>query len=665
MGITARGAWESVKRHFRAMGRDSQSQDFTCVGIGDMSGDVFGNGMLLSKHIRLVAAFDHRHIFLDPDPDAAKAFKERQRLFKLPRSSWADYDASLIGKGGGVFPRSAKSIPLSAQAKAALGIDASVAAMAPAELMAAILKSPVDLLWNGGIGTYVKAASESNADVGDRANNALRVNGGDLRCKVVGEGGNLGMTQLGRIEAALNGVLLNTDFIDNSAGVDTSDHEVNIKILLGGAVADGEMTVGERDELLATMTDEVAAQVLRDNYEQAFALGTARSQAHSLLPVHRRMLNELEAGGQLNRELEALPTDAELQTRWDNGEGLSAPEFAVLLAYVKISLEREVLADQIVDEPWTDVVMARYFPAPLRERFAGRMAGHRLRREIITTVLVNEVVNRGGTSFVFRAMEESGASAADVIRAFVVVRDVYGLNEIWAAAEALDNRVPTSAQVLVFLESRRLLDRAVRWLVTTRRSPIDVSGEIARLRPGIAELLPQLPSVLVGVERRSMDEHIATLADRGVPMELAEKVTRANYGFGLLDVLETGRSTDRLPAEVAQVYFVLSERFQIDQLLSHISRLPRGDRWQTLARMALRYDLYGALAALTAEVLLSTPSEPSAEERVSLWEETNRASIARASNAMGKVDETPAELAALSVLLRQIRTLVKTSAAPS
>jgi glutamate dehydrogenase len=310
-------------------------------------------------------------------------------------------------------------------------------------------------------------------------------------------------------------------------------------------------------------------------------------------------------------------------------------------------------------------VLAHYFPTPLRQRFAGRMAGHRLRREIITTALVNEVVNRGGTSFVFRAMEESGASAADVIRAYVVVRDVYGLKEIWAAAEALDSQVPTSAQVLVFLESRRLLDRAVRWLVTTRRSPIDVVGETAKLQPGIAELLPQLPSGLIGVERKSMDEHMATLVEKGVPIDLAERVTWVNYGFGLLDVLETGRSTDRPPAEVAQVYFVLSERFQIDQLLSHISKLPRGDRWQTLARMALRYDLYGALAALTAEVLLSTRSESSAEERVSEWEETNKASIARASNAMGDVDDTPAELAALSVLLRQIRTLVKTSAAPS
>ena len=662
MGITARGAWESVKKHFRDLGVDTQTQDFTVVGVGDMSGDVFGNGMLLSPHIRLVAAFDHRHIFLDPSPDPAVSFQERRRLFDLPRSSWDDYDKSLLSPGGGVYPRTAKSIPVSPEVRAALDLgDATT--ISPVELMRSILRAPVDLLFNGGIGTYVKASSESHADVGDKANDAIRINGAQLRVKVVGEGGNLGLTQRGRIEFARTGGRIYTDFIDNTAGVDCSDHEVNIKILLGGAVTDGEMTLPERDELLAAMTDEVAALVLRDNYEQAFALGNARAQAHSLLPVHRRMLNDLEKSGQLNRELEALPTDAELKARGEAGEGLTAPEFAVLLAYVKISLERAVLADELVDEPWTNDVLAKYFPTPLRDRCGTRMAGHRLRREIISTVLVNEVVNRGGTSFVYRAMEESGASAADVIRAFVVVREVFGLEEIWRAAEELDNQVPTAAQTLVFLESRRLLDRAVRWLASTRRSPIDVAGEIVKLRPGVQELLPQLPSVLVGIERRSMDEHIATLVDKGVPMAVAERVTWVNYGFGLLDVLEVGASVDRPIMEVAQVYFVLSERFQIDQLLSLISRLPRDDRWQTLARMALRYDLYAALAALTAEVLNSTPQSAEAEDRVSEWERLNAASIARASNAMGDVSETPAELAALSVLLRQIRTLVKTSAA--
>ncbi|GAB1694070.1 NAD-glutamate dehydrogenase [Krasilnikovia sp. M28-CT-15] len=674
MGITARGAWESVKRHFRDMGVDCQSQDFTVVGVGDMSGDVFGNGMLLSEHIRLVAAFDHRHIFLDPDPVAATSYAERRRLFDLPRSSWADYDTSLISEGGGVFPRSAKSIPVSPQVRAALGLADGVTAVSPVELMRAILGAPVDLLWNGGIGTYVKASTESHADVGDKANDAIRLNGKDLRAKVVGEGGNLGLTQRGRIEFARSGGAsedgevrsggrIFTDFIDNSAGVDCSDHEVNIKILLGGMVTDGELSVQDRDELLAAMTDEVAALVLRTNYEQATALGNAGSQAHSLLPVHRRMLKELEQSGQLDRELEALPTDKALAARYETGEGLSAPEFAVLLAYVKMTLEREVLADVIVDEPWTTDVLTRYFPTPLRERCSGRMAGHRLRREIITTSLVNEVVNRGGTSFVFRAMEESGASAADVIRAYVVVRDVFGLQDVWRAAELLDNKAPTSAQIRVFLETRRLMDRAVRWLVSTRRSPIDVAGETARLRPGVSELLPQMSHLLVGTERLAMAEHVDEIVAAGVPQSLAEATTRVAYGFGLLDVLETASQTGRPAAEVASVYFEMSERFQIDVLLSRISELPRNDRWQTLARMALRYDLYAALAALTAEVLQSTEVELPPADRISEWAQVNAASIARAGNAIGNVDDTPGDLAALSVLLRQIRTLVRTSAA--
>ncbi|MEV0900947.1 NAD-glutamate dehydrogenase [Actinoplanes sp. NPDC049802] len=662
MGITARGAWESVKKHFRDLGLDTQSEDFTVVGVGDMSGDVFGNGMLLSQHIRLVAAFDHRHIFLDPDPDPRNSYAERKRLFDLPRSSWADYDASLISEGGGVYPRSAKSIPLSPQIRAVLDLGAAPA-ISPTDLMRAILKAPVDLLFNGGIGTYVKGAAESHADVGDKGNDAIRINGSELRVRVVGEGGNLGLTQRGRIEFARSGGRVFTDFIDNSAGVDCSDHEVNIKILLGGAVVDGEMSIPERDEMLAAMTDEVGEMVLRDNYEQAMALGNARAQAHSLLPVHRRMLKSLEERGELNRELEALPSDRELAARYENAEGLTAPEFAVLLAYVKISLEREVLADELVDEAWTADVLSRYFPTPLRERFAGRMGGHRLRREIISTALVNEVVNRGGTSFVYRAMEESGASAADVIRAYVVIRDVYGLEEIWAAGEALDNRVPTAAQTLVFLETRRLLDRAVRWLVSTRRSPVDVTGEIAKLRPGVSALLPRLPKVIVGAERRALSDRIAELVSKGVPEDLAAAVSRVFYGFGLLDILETAAAINRDAGEVADVYFVLSERFGVDALLSRISRLPRGDRWQTLARMALRYDLYAALAALTAEVLHSTPSSAPPEDRVSEWEQVNAASIARASNAMGDVDDSPADLAALSVLLRQIRTLVKTSSA--
>ncbi|SCF09259.1 NAD-glutamate dehydrogenase [Micromonospora mirobrigensis] len=661
MGITARGAWESVKRHFRELGHDTQTQDFTVVGVGDMSGDVFGNGMLLSKHIRLVAAFDHRHIFLDPDPDAATSWEERKRLFDLPRSSWEDYNTELISAGGGIHPRTAKSVPVSPQVRAVLGLDDDVTQLSPQELMKAILTAPVDLFWNGGIGTYVKASTQTNAEVGDKSNDAIRVDGRSLRCRVVGEGGNLGCTQLGRIEYALTGGRIYTDFIDNAAGVDCSDHEVNIKILLNTAVADGALTVPDRDELLAQMTDEVAELVLRDNYDQARALNNAQAQAASLLPVHRRMITELERAGQLDRALEALPPDEELAVRTESG--LTAPEFAVLLAYVKIVLEKEILTEGLADEEWTTDVLVNYFPTPMRERFADRMSRHRLRRDIVTTVLVNEVINRGGISFVFRVVEETAASAADVLRAYVVVSEVFGLRGLWDAVEALDNKVSPELQTSVYLDTRRLLDRAVRWLVTNRRSPIDVPAEVARLRAGVAKLLPGLEELFYGSEREAIVAHMDSMTAKGLPRELAEQATRLMYSFGLLDVVETAARSGREVGEVAPVYFVLSDRFRVDSLLSKISLLPREDRWQTLARMALRYDLYAALAALTGEVLDSTADSLPPHERVQEWEQSNATSIHRAVRAMGEFDESRADLAALSVLLRQIRTLVRTSAA--
>jgi glutamate dehydrogenase len=654
MGITARGAWESVKRHFRDLGVDTQSQDFTVVGVGDMSGDVFGNGMLLSEHIRLVAAFDHRHIFVDPDPDAAVSFGERRRLFDLPRSSWADYDPKLISEGGGVWPRTAKSIPVSPQARAALGLADTVTALPPAELMRAILLAPVDLLWNGGIGTYVKAATESQADVGDKTNDPIRVNGKQLRAKVVGEGGNLGLTQRGRVEYATCGGRLSTDFIDNAAGVDCSDHEVNIKILLSAT----DLAPADRNALLHEMTDEVADLVLRDCYDQATALGNARAQTHPLLPVHRRLLSDLEKDGVLDRALEAMPTDEELAARSAAGTGLTAPELSVLLSYVKIWLEDEINASALPDDAWTAGVLVDYFPTPLRERYAGVMPGHPLRREIVTTELVNEVVNRGGTSFVYRAVEETGGSPADVIRAYVVSREVFRLTDFWAAVEALDNVVPTGAQTVLYLTARRLLDRSVRWLVSSRRSPLDVTAEITRLAPGVAELLPHLTDLFCGRERGALTASAERYVGLGIPSDLAWSATRLMYAFGLLDIVQTADATGRPRTEVANVYFTLSERFRIDDLLSKISALPRDDRWQTLARMALRYDLYAALAALTTEVLHSTSAAVPAEDRVTEWEEANSATIARARHAIGEFQHAQADLASLSVLLRQIRTLV-------
>jgi glutamate dehydrogenase len=666
MGITARGAWESVTRHFRELGVDIQRQPVTVAGIGDMSGDVFGNGMLLSRQLKLVAAFDHRHIFLDPDPDPETSFTERQRLFRLERSTWDDYDRALISQGGGVFPRSAKSVPIPPPVRAALGLSDAPGGLTPAELIRAILLAPVDLLWNGGIGTYVKAATESHPEVGDKANDPVRVDGRQLRCRVIGEGGNLGLTQRGRIEFALAGGRISTDFIDNSAGVDCSDREVNIKILLAGA----GLAVGlERDALLAEMTDEVAALVLRDNYEQAWALGRAKAQSLPLMPVHRRMLFELEHSGALNRSLVALPSDTELAERAAAGKGgLTTPEFAVLLAYVKNVLKEEIAGSDLPDDGWTDELLVGYFPTPLAQRYADQMATHRLRREIVSLVLVNEVVNRGGTSFVFRAVEETGASAADVLRAYLVVRDVFGLSELWTAVEELDHRVPIAAQTAVYLTTRRLLDRAVRWLLQNRRSPLDVPGEIAALRPGVSRLLPRLGSLICGVERDALRVHVEALLAQQVPPEVAHWTARVSYSFGLLDVVEVATAAGLDAAgdgvdQAAGVYFALSERFRVDAVLSNISALPREDRWQTLARMALRYDLYAALAALTSEVLASTSAAVDPVARVFEWEQRSAASIARARNAIGEFDTSRADLAALSVLLRQIRTLVRTTAA--
>ncbi len=663
MGITARGAWESVKRHFREAGRDTQTQNLTVVGVGDMSGDVFGNGMLLSEHIRLVAAFDHRHLFLDPDPDAAASFAERRRLFDLPRSSWADYDTSLISAGGGVHPRTAKSVPITPQVAAALGLPDGVTRMTPSELMKAVLAAPVDLLWNGGIGTYVKASTESDAQVGDKANDAIRVDGADLRVQVVGEGGNLGLTQLGRIEAALHGVRVNTDAIDNSAGVDCSDHEVNIKILLDQVVADGDLTGKQRGALLAEMTDDVGALVLRDNYEQNVLLGNARRQAHGMLPVHQRFMRALEADGNLDRRLEFLPSDAEVAERVSDEVGLTSPEFSVLVAYAKITLADALLASDLPDDPWFARVLRAYFPQQLVERYDDRLAAHPLRRQIVTTRLVNDMVNRGGITFAYRAMEESGATAEQVMRAYVVCREVFGLSEYVASVEELDNVVDTDVQATLYLEFRRLLDRAVRWLLQNRPGEIDVASEIERFAPVLDRFRGQMPELLVGTERRRLAERAAELQTAGVPEAVALRFAALLDEFSLLDVTETTAMTE-LPVEtVTAVYFALSERYGVDAMLSRISQLDRGNRWQALARGALRDDLYAALEALTRAVLMSTDeSEPA--QRIATWEEANASQLSRARATLDEVRSLEhGDLAALSVALRLLRGVIRSGSA--
>ncbi|MDQ1665789.1 MAG: glutamate dehydrogenase [Actinomycetota bacterium] len=660
MGITARGAWESVKRHFRELELNTQTEPFTVVGIGDMSGDVFGNGMLLSEHIRLVAAFDHRHVFLDPDPDAATSYAERRRLFELPRSSWADYDPALISAGGGVYPRSAKSIPLSAQVKERLGLPSSVRSLSPPELLRAILQAPVDLLWNGGIGTYVKSSSESHADVGDKANDSIRVNGAELRARVVGEGGNLGFTQLGRIEFALAGGHINTDAIDNSAGVDTSDHEVNIKILLDQIAREGELDTDARNALLAEMTDDVARLVLADNYEQNVLLGNGRRQARDMLSVHKRFIKSLEERGDLDRALEFLPSNSAIDQRQSAGLGLTSSELAVLAAYSKITLTATILDSPLPDEPWFGMALRRYFPDPLVEKFDDRLSRHPLRREIITTWISNDLVNRGGSTFVFRAMEETGASALQVARAYTVVREIFRLDDLWAAIDALDNKLPTDVQSTLYLEGRRLLDRSTRWVLQGRQASLNVAAEVEHFQADIDALVPRIPELLVGAEQKRLRTRAAEFAELGVPEDLALRTAGLLDSFSLLDVVEIAAADKRPAEEVAPVYFAISERIEVDRMLTRITALPRGDRWTALARSALRYDLYAALAGLTTNVLTSTSSTDSPAERIEAWEEANREGVTRAQSTLEEIITSDTfDLATLSVALRTIRTLLR------
>ncbi|MEV6675654.1 NAD-glutamate dehydrogenase [Streptomyces erythrochromogenes] len=665
MGITARGAWESVKRHFRELGHDTQTQDFTVVGVGDMSGDVFGNGMLLSEHIRLVAAFDHRHIFIDPTPDAATSYAERRRLFELPRSSWADYDASLISAGGGIHPRSAKAVPVTAQMRAALGIEAGVTKMTPADLMQAILKAPVDLVWNGGIGTYVKATSETHADVGDKANDAIRVNGSDVRAQVIGEGGNLGLTQLGRIEFARSGAggeggKVNTDAIDNSAGVDTSDHEVNIKILLNAVVADGDMTVKQRNKLLAQMTDEVGRLVLRNNYAQNTALANGSAQAPSLLHAQQRFMRRLEGAGLLNRELEFLPTDRQIRELLNNGKGLTQPELAVLFAYTKITTADELIVTELPDDPYLRRLLFAYFPAALGDKFTEQIDAHALRREIITTILVNDTVNTGGSTFLHRLREETGASTEEIVRAQLAAREIFGLADVWDAVEALDNKVAADVQTRVRLHSRRLVERGTRWLLNNRPQPLQITETIAFFGERVAQVWAELPKLVRGADLEWYQLVMDELTGEGVPEELAAKVAGFSSAFPTLDIVAIADRTGVDPLGVAEVYYDLADRLDITQLMDRIIELPRADRWQSMARASIREDLFAAHAALTADVLSVGNGASTPEERFQAWEEKNAAIIGRARTTLEEIrGSDDFDLANLSVAMRTMRSLLR------
>ncbi|MER6713885.1 NAD-glutamate dehydrogenase [Streptomyces sp. NPDC000877] len=661
MGITARGAWESVKRHFRELGVDTQTEDFTVVGIGDMSGDVFGNGMLLSEHIRLVAAFDHRHIFIDPNPDAATSYAERRRLFELPRSSWEDYNKELLSAGGGIFPRTAKAIPVNAHIREALGIEAKVTKLTPADLMKAILQAPVDLLWNGGIGTYVKSSAESNADVGDKANDAIRVDGQDLRVKVVGEGGNLGLTQLGRIEFALHGGRINTDAIDNSAGVDTSDHEVNIKILLNGLVTDGDMTIKQRNKLLADMTDEVGHLVLRNNYAQNTAIANALAQSKDMLHAQQRFMKHLVREGHLDRALEFLPTDRQIRERLSNGQGLTGPETAVLLAYTKITVAEELLHTSLPDDPYLKGLLHAYFPTELREQFPDRLDGHPLRREITTTVLVNDTVNTGGTTYLHRLREETGASLEEIVRAQTAARAIFRQSPVWDGVEALDNKVEAEVQTRIRLHSRRLVERGTRWLLNNRPQPLELAETVDFFADRVEQVWGELPKLLRGADLEWYQKIHDELTGAGVPDELATRVAGFSSAFPTLDIVSVADRMGREPLDVAEVYYDLADRLRITQLMDRIIELPRADRWQSMARAAIREDLYAAHAALTADVLAVGNGTSTPEQRYQAWEQKNAAILGRARTTLEEIQSSDAfDLANLSVAMRTMRTLLRT-----
>lgn len=660
MGITARGAWEAVKRHFREIGVDTQTQDFTVVGVGDMSGDVFGNGMLLSKHIRLIAAFDHRHVFLDPDPDAATSWAERARMFDLPRSSWEDYDVSLISEGGGVYSRDQKAIPVSAQVRAALGIEGEVSEMSPPNLIRAILQAPVDLLFNGGIGTYIKAESESDADVGDRANDPVRVNANQVRAKVVGEGGNLGVTALGRVEFDLSGGRINTDAMDNSAGVDCSDHEVNIKILIDSLVTAGKVKPEERTALLESMTDEVARLVLTDNEDQNDLMGTSRANAASLLPVHADQIKYLVAERGVNRELEALPSEKEILRRAEAHIGLTSPELATLMAHVKLALKEQVLKTELPDQDVFASRLPQYFPKPLRDRFTPEIRTHQLRREIVTTMLINDLVDTAGITYAFRITEDVGVGPLDAVRTYAATDAIFGVGHVWRRIRAAN--LPVALSDRLTLDTRRLIDRAGRWLLNYRPQPLAVGAEINRFAAKVKALTPRMSEWLRGDDKAIVEKEAAEFTALGAPPDLAYRVAVGLYRYSLLDIIDIADITEIETADVADTYFALMDHLGTDSLLTAVSELERNDRWHSLARLAIRDDIYASLRSLCFDVLAVGEPGESGEEKIAEWEHISASRVDRARRTLDEIQQSGAkDLATLSVAARQIRRMTRTS----
>jgi glutamate dehydrogenase len=655
MAITARGAWECVRRHFREMGTDTQTQDFTAIGIGDMSGDVFGNGMLRSKHIRLLAAFDHRHVFIDPNPDAAASFSERERLFALPRSSWEDYNPKLISTGGGVFARSAKSIKLTPQIKTMLGITDD--SLSPQALIRATLCCQVDLLWNGGIGVYVKSSSETQAAAGDRNNDSVRVDGQSLRCKVAGEGGNLGFTQRGRVEYALNGGRINTDFIDNSGGVDCSDHEVNIKILLSLAQAHG-LTRVARDKLLVRMTDEVAELVLRDNVLQSQAISIMELTAKERLQEHAHFIRSLELSGELDRTVEFLPSIEQIAERQQAGRGLTRPELAVLLSYGKMTLYKRLIASDVPEDKYLRGELDRYFPTLLANDHGKLFSKHRLRREIIATATTNSMVNRMGPSFVLRAQEDTGAEVGQIVRAYAIAREAFEMRDLWQQVEVLGARTPSAAQYAVFNESARLLRFATYWLLHRHAARLDIDTQVSALRPGLRQLRSALPQLLQGAAKEHFNE-ARTRARAQLPEAIATRLA-------LFDVLSSGPDIVEVTAEskvaigdVAAVYFGLGNELGLDWLRTQVLSLRVDGRWQAIARTTLRDQLHTLQRALCLQVLAAKAKQPP-QAALDTWLKNRSEAITHAKQTMNDMRSLPrADFATLSVAMQSLRQLIE------
>ncbi|MCX7054742.1 MAG: NAD-glutamate dehydrogenase [Proteobacteria bacterium] len=661
MGITAKGAWECVKRHFHELDIDTQSQDFTVAGISDMAGDVFGNGLLLSPHIRLVAAFNHQHIFLDPEPDRIRSLEERERLFNLPRSSWSDYDTTLISRGGGVFPRNAKEIALTPQVRTLLGIEAPKAT--PPEIIRAILKLPVDLLWNGGIGTYVKASWEANSAVGDRTNDGVRVDGRELRCKVVGEGGNLGFSQLGRIEYSLRGGRMNTDFVDNSGGVDCSDHEVNIKILLKAVQERSRMTTAERNRLLGSMTEDVGQLVLRDNYLQSQAISLLQAGAPERLGEHAHFIRSLELDGVLDRALEYLPSAEEIEDRRRAGLGLVRPEIAMLLSYAKIALSTQLIQSDVPEDPYLSQELDRYFPPQLAKRYGKLLGEHRLKREIIVTATTNSIVNRMGPTFVARTQQDTGADAATVARAYSIAREVFEVRGLWTAIERLDNKAAATLQYGMMHDTIGLIRQATYWLIQRHRSALGIEQQVARLRPGIQELTRAPLNWLDGSARASFEARHAELAQAGVPADLSRRIAACNALHSSPDIVELADSRKLTVDAAAKAYFAIGGYFRLDWLRTHIEGLDTAGHWHSVARGSLREALFEVHRSL-AQGVLESAREKDPAKSLDKWLARNKAAAEHARAVINDIRAQTSEIdfASLSVALQAVRRVAAVKA---